>query len=62
VYNRPGFDIVDTHEAKITLLDAPLLQSSSTHIRKQIKEKKSIKYLVPDKVEQYITNNKYYVK
>jgi nicotinate-nucleotide adenylyltransferase len=62
VYNRPGFVIADTHGAKITLLDAPLLQISSTHIRKQIKEKKSIKYLVPDKVEQYITSNKYYLK
>lgn len=62
VYNRPGFEILDTHGANITLLDAPLLQISSTHIRKQVKDKKSIKYLVPDKVEQYITSNKYYVK
>ena len=62
VYNRPGFPVTDTFGARVTQLDAPLLQISSTFIRKQVKDKKSIKYLVPADVEEYITNNKYYAK
>ncbi len=62
VYNRPGFDIEDTYGANVSILDAPLLQISSTYIRRQVKEKKSIKYIVPDAVEQYILANRYYAK
>lgn len=62
VYRRPGFEIGETYGADITLLDAPLLQISSTYIRTQIKEKKSIKYIVPANVEEYIVANRYYVK
>lgn len=62
VYHRPGFDVTETYGAKVTMLDAPLLQISSTYIRRLLKEKKSIKYLVPDEVEKYIVANHYYVK
>ncbi len=62
VYNRPGFVIDDTYGATVTTLDAPLLQISSTYIRKQIKEKRSIKYIVPPAVEQYIIDNRLYIK
>lgn len=60
VYERPGFVINDTFGAKITRLQAPLLEVSSTYIRKQIKEHRSIRYLVPDKVLQYIEDSNYY--
>lgn len=60
IYNRPGFDITEKHGAKITTVNAPLLDISSTHIRSEVKEKKSIKYLVPDNVGQYIDANNYY--
>ncbi|MBN9484490.1 MAG: nicotinic acid mononucleotide adenylyltransferase [Bacteroidetes bacterium 43-93] len=60
VYERPGFEINDTFGAKITRLQAPLLEVSSTYIRKQIKEHRSIRYLVPDKVMQYIEDSNYY--
>jgi nicotinate-nucleotide adenylyltransferase len=62
VYNRPGFEVKETYGAKITLTDAPLLQISSTFIRSELKAKKSIKYLVPDTVAEYIVANRYYVK
>ena len=62
VYNRQGFEIEDTYGANITVLDAPMLQISSTYIRKLVKEKKSIRYIVPDEVEQYIIANRYYNK
>lgn len=62
VYNRRGFEIKETHGARITMLDAPVLDISSTYIRKQIKEKHSVKYIVPEAVEQYILANMYYRK
>lgn len=60
IYNRPGFEITETHGAKINLLDAPLLDISSTAIRQLIKEKKSIKFLVASAVEKEIEQNNYY--
>jgi nicotinate-nucleotide adenylyltransferase len=60
VYKRPGFDISDTLGAAVKELEAPLLQISSTHIRKLIKENKSIRYLVPDSVQQEIEKHHYY--
>ena len=60
VYNRPGFLISETHNADFSIIDAPLLEISSTHIRKLIKEKKSIRYLVTDKVKEEIEINQYY--
>jgi len=61
VYNRPGFEVTETHGAAITVLDAPILDISSTYVRKQVREKKSIKYIVPNNVQQYIEENRYYI-
>ncbi len=60
VYKRPGFEVADTHGARVQLLEAPLLEISSTFIRKQVKAGKSIRYLVPERVWQYIDENGYY--
>ena len=60
VYNRPGFEVRETHGAAITVMDAPLLQISSTYIRQQIRESKSVRYLLPDPVFKYIDDNRYY--
>ncbi len=46
--------------AKITYLDAPLLNISSTFIRTALKEKKSIQYLVPHKIYEYINEMNLY--
>lgn len=59
VYNRPGFPILD-NEFNATIINAPLLDISSTLIRNHIKAKKSIKYLVQEKVYLELLNNKYY--
>jgi nicotinate-nucleotide adenylyltransferase len=62
VYNRPGFVISNHVNAKLTIVDAPLLQISATDIRSLIKEDKSIRYMVPDKVREEIEKGRYYKK
>ena len=60
IYKRPGFDVTETFGATIYILNAPLLEISSTHIRELIKTKKSIKFLVPDVVKEEIELAGYY--
>lgn len=60
IYNRPGFEIKKDWGANIILLTAPLLEISSTRIRDMVKEKKSIRFLVPDSVLEEIESNSYY--
>ena len=62
VYIRPGFEVENNINAKLHILDAPLLQISATQIRKYIKEGKSIRYMVPDKVIEEIEKGGYYKK
>ena len=61
IYKRPGFE-VEAKYPEVTILEAPLLEISSTHIRKLIREKKSIQYLVPDVVLKEIEEQNYYKK
>lgn len=60
IYQRPGFEVRETHGAVVELLNAPLLEISSTHIRDLIKQKKSIRFLVPDVVKEEIETGGYY--
>jgi len=60
IYKRPGFEVEENFGATITILNAPLLDISSTAIRTMIKEKKSIRFLVPDVVNEEIERNAYY--
>jgi nicotinate-nucleotide adenylyltransferase len=62
VYKRPEFDVINNINAKLSVVDAPLLQLSATQIRKYIKEGKSIRYIVPDRVLEEIEKGNYYRK
>jgi nicotinate-nucleotide adenylyltransferase len=62
IYKRPGFEIDNKLKARITIMDAPLLEISSTHIRGLIKAGKSIKYLVPSSIEEEILSNSFFRK
>ena len=45
---------------KTIIVDMPLLQISSTDLRRRIRRQRSIRYLVPDAVERYILRNGLY--
>lgn len=60
VYKRPGYDITTKKDCSVTILETPLLDISSTYVRKLIKEKKSIQFLVPDSVLGFIDSNLFY--
>lgn len=62
IYRRPGFDVDNRIQARIVVVDAPLLQISATEIRELVKQKKSIRYLVPDKTREEIERGGYYRK
>jgi nicotinate-nucleotide adenylyltransferase len=59
IYQRPNFPVADIQE-HIILKDVPLLQISSSFIRRLIKEGKSIKYAVPEEVLEEIEKGRYY--
>jgi nicotinate-nucleotide adenylyltransferase len=60
VYLRPDFEIHDHVNAKVNIVEAPLLQISATQIRQLIKDGKSIRYMVPEKVREEIEKGNYY--
>jgi nicotinate-nucleotide adenylyltransferase len=61
VYTRPGHPAMEFKDnEKVTFMKAPLLEISATHIRDSVKNGKSIRFLVPDKVCDEIERNSYY--
>ncbi|MEP1097068.1 MAG: nicotinate (nicotinamide) nucleotide adenylyltransferase [Cyclobacteriaceae bacterium] len=62
VYPRPNAPETDLLSAEnVEVIEAPELDISATLIRKLIKEKKSVKYLVPEAVEAKIQKEGYYL-
>ncbi|GAA4741020.1 nicotinate (nicotinamide) nucleotide adenylyltransferase [Flavisolibacter ginsenosidimutans] len=62
IYRRPGFEVENNLGAKIMIMDAPVLEISATYIRECIQKGKSIKYLVPQLVEEEIEKSAFYKK
>jgi nicotinate-nucleotide adenylyltransferase len=62
VYRRAGFHenpLLANHK-KISLYEVPLLNISSTYIRETLQAGKSIRYLVPKVVKEFIDQNNLY--
>lgn len=61
VYRRPTYEAValETHE-RVRFFDVPLMQISASYVRQCIKDGKSIEYLVPDKVFDYLSSSALY--
>ena len=61
VYPRPAAEPAELMQhPNVTFVDAPLLDISASFIRRSIKEKRSIRYLVPESVENYIESQGFY--
>jgi len=62
IYPRPGTQPSALREhPNVTMVDAPLLDISATFIRNCIRKKQSIRYLVPDAVEEMIRSKGFYL-
>jgi len=63
VYPRPGYTMGKYTDFKsIKMYNAPLMEISSSFIRKGIKEKKNMSYWMPDSVYEYILEMHFYEK
>ena len=60
VFRRPGFEVKTFEAGEIHLVDAPLLEISSTQIREMIRQKIPVRYMVTDAVFKEIEANNYY--
>ena len=61
VYPRPGVQLSELKShPNVRFVKAPLLDISATFIRECVRNNKSIRYLVPDSVEEIITARGYY--
>lgn len=63
VMNRPGFDPAEVESTileRVSLVETPLIGLSSSEIRSRVRDGRSITYMVPEKVENYIIERKLY--
>lgn len=62
VYPRPGYDggKLKKHPS-VTVTDTPLMELSSTFVRKAIKERKNIQFFTPEKVLDFIDKKGLYL-
>jgi len=62
VYPRPGTQPSELRShPNVTVVEAPLLDISATFIRDRIRKGQSVRYLVPDAVEEMIRTKGYYL-
>ena len=61
VYRRPNAQLSELRlHPNVTYIEAPMLDISATFIRSCIKKQQSVRYLVPDVVEEKIRAKGYY--
>jgi nicotinate-nucleotide adenylyltransferase len=63
IYPRPGSDGGEFKDhPKVKIVHAPLMQLSSTFIRKAIRERKDVRYMMPESVYNYMDEMNFYKK
>ena len=63
IYPRPGFDAgTYSSNPRVIIFDTPMMEISSSFIRKAILEGRDVRYFVPDKVYDYIREMHFYEK
>jgi nicotinate-nucleotide adenylyltransferase len=62
VYPRPGYRVDLQARHNVVLVNAPVIEISSTFIRNAIKEKHDVRYMLPVKVYDYIKKMNFYDK
>ena len=62
IYPRLGHEVVipDQLKDRVTLIDAPVIELSSTEIRERLAKGQSVRYYVPDNVQEYIERKQLY--
>jgi len=61
IYPRPNYDLGDyKNHPNITEVNAPIMEISSSFIRKSIKEGKDVRYFLPGEVYNYINKMFFY--
>lgn len=61
VYKRPGIDLGElASHPRVRICEAPMLDISATYIRECIRTGKSVRYLVPDAVYEYLQGSNMY--
>lgn len=61
VYPRPGFTVEPKSEKTLVLAGTPSLEISASFIRNSIKEKKSVRYLLTERICKEIEKQGYYL-
>ena len=64
IYPRRGYEIKipARYKDRGEVVDAPLVELSSTQIREMLSQMQSISFYVPEAVERYIVENKLYME
>ena len=62
IYPRLGYEVIipDELNDRVKLVDAPIIELSSTQIRERLANGHSVRYYVPDEVAQYIDRKNLY--
>jgi len=64
IYPRRGYEIIIPvqYSSRVSIVDAPMIEISSTQIRERLSQMKDITFYVPDGVERYIVKNRLYMQ
>jgi nicotinate-nucleotide adenylyltransferase len=61
VYRRPGYELGEMgNHSRVRVFEPPPLDISATYIRDCLKAGKSVRYLVPEAVWEYLESGKMY--